>query len=197
MEGKPSAPHLFVTWMPRLFIALRPPEPVRDVLVDTMEALDNARWQDDEQLHLTLRFVGEVDNRQGDDLAAALACIAWRPFAVHLSGTGHFARKGQPIALHARAVASPELLGLRTSIERACIGAGLPPETRAFVPHVTIARLNRSAARVGEWLARHGTLRASWTAEAFSLFESHLSHTGAAYEEVVRYEASRDTLRGE
>ena len=175
--------------MPRLFIALTPPEPVRDALIDTMEALDNARWQDDEQLHLTLRFVGEVDRRQAEDLAAALLRIAFGPFSVMLSGVGHFARKGIPTAIHAVALPSPELLALRRQVERACLAAGLPPETRAFTPHVTIARLNRSAAPIGAWLARHGTLRASWRAEAFALFESRLGRSGASYEEVVRYAA--------
>jgi 2'-5' RNA ligase len=42
----------------RLFIGIRPPIPVREALIDTMEALEGARWQDDDQLHLTLRFIG-------------------------------------------------------------------------------------------------------------------------------------------
>lgn len=176
--------------MPRLFIALRPPEPVRDALIDTMEALDGARWQDDEQLHLTLRFLGEVDRHAAEDLAAALARLAFRPFTVTLAGVAHFARKGRPTATHALAKPSPELLALRAAIERICIATGLPPETRAFAPHVTIARLDRSAALIGGWLARHNTLAASWTAEAFSLFESRLTPAGASYEEVVRYPAA-------
>ena len=173
--------------MPRLFIALRPPEPVRDALIDTMEALDGARWQDDEQLHLTLRFVGEVEPPLAEDLADSLARLKAGPFTVDLAGVGHFARKGVPQAIWARALPSPELLALRTNVERACLAAGLPPERRAFLPHVTIARLNRGTAPIGDWLARHGTLRASWHAEAFSLFESHLGHAGASYEEIVRY----------
>ncbi len=179
--------------MHRLFIALRPPQPVRDALVDTMEALDNARWQDDEQLHLTLRFLGEVDRRAAEDLAAALARLAFAPVPVTLAGVGHFARKGRPTALHALAHPTPELLALRAAIERTAIAAGLPPETRAFVPHVTLARLgagpNRSAGSVTAWLARHALLRAAWSADAFSLFESELAPAGARYTELVRYPA--------
>lgn len=176
--------------MHRLFIALRPPEPVRDVLIDTMEALDGARWQDDEQLHLTLRFVGEVEAPQAQDLAAALSRVPMEPFRVELSGLGHFERKGVPHAIWARVTPTPELAALRKSVERACRAAGLPPETRAFLPHVTIARLNRSTAPIGEWLARHGTLRASWQADGFGLFESRLSRAGATYEEIVHYPAT-------
>ncbi len=176
--------------MHRLFVALRPPEPVRDALVDMMEALDNARWVDEENLHLTLRFVGEVERRVAEDLAGALARIAFAPFAVKLAGIGHFTRKGVPKAVHARAEPSSPLLALRAQVERACIAAGMPPETRAFVPHVTIARLSRSAAPVGKWIARHNRLAAEWTAEHFALYESHLGKAGALYEEVVRYPAT-------
>ena len=66
----------------RLFIAIRPPAVVRDALIDTMEALDGARWQDDDQLHLTLRFVGEVERAVANDLAAALEAISMPPFGL-------------------------------------------------------------------------------------------------------------------
>jgi len=173
--------------MPRLFVALRPPEPVRDALIDTMEALDGARWQDDEQLHLTLRFAGEVERRTAEDLAGALSRVEMDPFDVELTGVGHFERKGRPHAVWAHALPSPALAALQKSIERACRAAGLPPERRAFHPHVTIARLNRSTAPIGAWLARHGTLRASWRADTFGLYQSHLTHSGSLYELVERY----------
>lgn len=176
--------------MHRLFVALSLSEPVRDALVDTMEALEGARWQDDEKLHLTLRFVGEVDRRQAEDLAQALARVAMQPFAVELAGMGHFDRRGVPTAIWARALPSPGLLELRMGVERACLSAGLPAETRAFRPHVTIARLGRGSGSIGPWLARHGTFSARWQADGFALFESHLGRAGARYEEVARYPAA-------
>ena len=57
--------------MHRLFVALRPPVPVRDHLLDLMHGVEGARWQSDDQLHLTLRFIGEVDRHQASDIAAA------------------------------------------------------------------------------------------------------------------------------
>ena len=176
--------------MHRLFVALRPPDHVRDALIDTMEALEGARWQDDEQLHLTLRFVGEVDRTQAEDLAGALARVRMKQFQVEIAGVGHFERKGVPHAIWARVLPSPELAALQKSVERACISAGLAAETRAFFPHVTIARLGRGTAPIGEWLARHGTLRQSWQADGFSLFESHLSRSGALYEEIEHFSAA-------
>jgi 2'-5' RNA ligase len=171
----------------RLFIGIRPPIHVRDALIDTMEALDGARWQDDEQLHLTLRFIGEVERPVANDLAAALASITWASFELALDGVSHFERKGVPTAVWARLPPSPELNGLRTKIERACDLAGLGRETRRFTPHITIARLNRSSGAIAPWLARHAGLRAAWQVDAFTLFESHLLAAGAHYEVAARY----------
>src|SRR5690606_20008278 len=87
----------------RLFIAIRPPAPVREALLDTMEGIEGARWQDEEKLHLTLRFAGEVERPAANDLAAALGRIAAAPFALRIAGVGHFERKGQPHTLWAGA----------------------------------------------------------------------------------------------
>jgi 2'-5' RNA ligase len=171
----------------RLFIGIRPSLPVRELLVDTMEALEGARWQDDEQLHLTLRFIGEVDRPIANDLAAALAGIAWPPFELALEGVSHFERKGMPTAIWARVPPSPELEGLRAKIERACDLAGLGRETRRFTPHITIARLSRQTGPIAPWLTRHAGLRATWQADAFTLFESHLLRSGAHYEVAAHY----------
>ncbi len=118
----------------RLFVALTPPEPVRDALVDMMEALDHARWVDEENLHLTLRFVGEVERRGADDLAAALSRVRFVPFAVTLASVGHFARRGVVHALHARVLPTPPLLALRTQVERAAIAAGQPARNARLCP---------------------------------------------------------------
>ena len=171
----------------RLFIGIRPPLTVRETLIDTMEALDGARWQDDEQLHLTLRFVGEVERADANDLADALASIAWRPFEVSLHGVSHFEHKGMPNAIWARVTPTPELEGLRAKIDRICDLAGQGRETRRFTPHITIARLNRHSGPIVGWLARQSGLRASWQVDRFALFESHLRTSGAQYELVAQY----------
>ena len=124
----------------RLFIAIRPPEAVRDALVDTMERLEGARWVPDDKLHLTLRFIGEVERPLANDIAAALARIEWPGFALSIDGVGHFAQRGRPTAVWARIVPSPALEGLRQKVEAACERAGAGREVRRFVPHITIAR---------------------------------------------------------
>lgn len=172
----------------RLFIAIRPPAPVREALLDTMEGIEGARWQDEEKLHLTLRFAGEVERPAANDLAAALGRITAAPFALRIAGVGHFERKGQPHTLWAGAPGEPALEALRQKVERACEATGLGREVRRFAPHVTLARLNRSSGAIGPWIAAHSTLAAGpWLVEDFSLWESHLGAAGAHYEEVVRF----------
>lgn len=174
--------------MHRLFVALRPPEDIQDALIDTMEGVDGARWQSDEQLHLTLRFVGEVDRDAAEDLAAALKDARVDPFMLSLRGVGTFERKGRTSALWAKVEDSEPLAILQRRVERACRKAGLAPETRKFVPHVTIARANASTGPIGGWLAEHGRLALpDWPVDRFYLFESRLERGGAHYEPVIEY----------
>ena len=174
--------------MTRLFVALRPPAAVRGVLLDAMGGVERARWQDDEQLHLTLRFAGEIDARLADDLAATLGQVDAAPFDLRVLGVGHFERKGRPTALWAGLASSADLAVLQHKIERACQRAGLEPEHRKFTPHITLARLNNSAGAVGGWLAAHGALTAPpWRVDEFRLYESVLTPAGSAYEPVVSY----------
>jgi 2'-5' RNA ligase len=172
----------------RLFVALRPPEAIRDRLLDTMDGIDGARWQDEDQLHLTLRFVGEVDPPVAEDLAAALGGIEAAAFELAVAGVGHFQTRGRPTALWAKPLPSPALADLQRKVERVCQRVGLEPEHRKFTPHITLARLNRAAGPVGGWLAAHGTLAAGpWRVDEFRLYESALAPGGARYEPVVSY----------
>lgn len=175
--------------MHRLFVAIRPPEDVRDRLVDTMEALPGARWQDDEQLHITLRFVGEVDTPLANDLAAALGKIEAEPFELVLDGVGHFETRNRPRAIWAQVAESEPLMLLQRKVERACRSVGLAPETRRYHPHVTIARVNRSTADIASWISEHGQLRTRpFCVDSFALFESELGSAGATYRAVARYQ---------
>ena len=178
----------YINQMPRLFIALRPPEAVRDALVDAMEGIEGARWQHDEQLHLTLRFVGEIERPAAEDLANALGDVRWQPFELRVAGVGAFERGGKrssgPHAVWARVPSSPQLEGLRQKVERACELAGLGRETRRF----TLARLNRSSGPIGGWLAAFGDLAAGpWLVADLVLYESRLGREGAHYTPVTTY----------
>ena len=127
----------------RLFVALRPPAVIRERLLALCNGVPGARWQVDDQLHLTLRFVGEIDPRQADDLAAALAQINAAAPAVRLAGTGQFDHRGSADALWAGVAPHDALTALHRKVDAACVRAGLPPDRRAYLPHITVARLSR------------------------------------------------------
>ena len=174
--------------MHRLFVAIRPPEEVRDLLIDAMDDSADFRWQNDEQLHLTLRFVGEVDRPVGQDVADALGLIHAQPFELRVSGTGRFEQRNSG-ALWAGVEPRAPVAALAGKVERACIAVGLPPERRAFHPHMTLARWKgRRAHEVARFLERtRGLSSGPFEVREFVLFESRLSRHGAHYEEVARY----------
>jgi 2'-5' RNA ligase len=175
--------------VPRLFVAIRPPTAVREILLGTIGGIDGARWQHDDQLHLTLAFAGEVAPVRAEDLIDALAAVESEAFAAEIAGVGHFERKGAPAALWAGVPLTEPLAQLQRRVERACRRAGLEAERRAYRPHVTLARLPRSAGSIGTWLTQHGTLRAGpWDVHGFTLYESHLRHEGPLYRPLVDYE---------
>ena len=175
--------------MHRLFVAIRPPEPIRDLLIDAMDDSADFRWQDEEQLHLTLRFVGEVDRPIANDLAAALGGIRAEPFELRIAGVGRFEQRNSG-ALWAGVEPKAPVAALAAKIERVCQQTGLEPERRAFHPHITLARWKgRRTREVQDLLERRGSLASEpFAVTEFTLFESHLSRHGAHYEEVARYE---------
>ena len=174
--------------MHRLFVAIRPPEPIRDLLVDAMDDSADFRWQTDEQLHLTLRFVGEVERPIANDLADALGRIRGDPFALRINGVGRFEQRNSG-ALWAGVEPKPPVAALAAKIERVCQSVGLAPERRAFHPHITLARWKgRRTREVQAYLERTAGLTSEpFAVSMFTLFESHLSRHGAHYEEVASF----------
>ena len=176
--------------MHRLFVALRPPPPIREALLDITDGVVAARWQDDDQLHLTLRFIGAVERPVAEDIADALAQIAAPAPVVALHGVGRFSNRGGE-ALWAGVSPHDALHHLHRKVDQACVRAGLQPERRAFLPHITLARLPRSAAgdpEVARWIADHaGMASAPFTLTHLVLYESHLGRAGAHYEAVARW----------
>lgn len=174
--------------MHRLFVAIRPPEQIRDLLIDAMDTSTDFRWQDDEQLHLTLRFVGEVERPAADDLADALSRIRTPSFAARIAGIGRFEQRNSG-ALWAGVEPKAPLAALAAKIERVCQQVGLEPERRAFFPHITLARWKgRRSREVADFLdRRRGLSSEPFEVTEFILFESRLSRHGAHYEPVARY----------
>ncbi|MHA4838975.1 RNA 2',3'-cyclic phosphodiesterase [Sphingopyxis sp. MSC1_008] len=172
----------------RLFVALRPPRPVREILLAAMHGIAGARWQNDEQLHLTLRFIGEVDRHRAEDIAAALGALHAPAVTARIAGVDLFERQGRPHMIWAGVEPHEPLAALHRKVDQLLARVGVAPETRAFTPHVTLARLNRGSGPVASFLAQGGDL----TSPAFefghvTLYESELGHGGSRYHPVVRY----------
>jgi 2'-5' RNA ligase len=174
--------------MHRLFVAIRPPEDIRDLLIDAMDDSADFRWQDEQQLHLTLRFIGEVERPIADDLADALGRVHAGLFQARICGVGRFEQRSAG-ALWAGVEPKEPLAALAAKIERVCQQVGLEPERRAFHPHITLARWKgRRVREVADFLERRRDLKSEpFDVTEFILFESRLSRHGAHYEEVAGY----------
>lgn len=174
--------------MHRLFVAIALPKPVRDLLVDAMDDSPHLRWVAEDNLHLTLRFVGEVERPVADDLAATLDRLRFAPFTIRLAGVGRFDRRGGG-AVWAGVEPRAPVAALAARVERACQAAGLAPEHRAFHPHVTIARFSRMESLAAQDFTRRCAALASdpFPVREFTLFESRLSRHGAHYREAASF----------
>lgn len=126
--------------MPRLFAALEIPKDVAQSLSLLRGGLQGARWIDVENYHLTLRFIGDIDERTADDVLDAFDYVAKQEFELQLNGIDIFGSK-KPRALYANVIASPALNALQSAIDSQCRRIGIMPDGRKFTPHVTLARL--------------------------------------------------------
>lgn len=168
--------------MMRLFVAISIPERVADNLWLLQSGVPGARWMSREQLHLTLRFIGEVDGRDAAAIDDALSQIRSSRFILELKGVGEFGGK-TPRALWAGVAADAEVAHLQRKIESALQRIGIQPEERKFKPHVTLARLKATApGRVVDYLSDH-SLYASGPFEvsSFILFSSNPTSNGSLY----------------
>jgi len=174
--------------MHRLFVAIRPPSHVRGLLLAAMGGISGARWQSDGQLHLTLRFIGEVDRHMAGDVHAALGGIHHPVFEIAVSGIGTFDRRGQPETVWAGVTPLEPLKALHKKVDQALARVGVEPDQRAYLPHITLARLKRSSGHVRNLIQSSGGLTGPpFLVDHFALFESQLTPEGAAYAEIERY----------
>ena len=127
--------------MHRFFVGIDLPTATRDRLAGLCRGIFGARWLQPDQLHLTLRFIGEVDGPTFHDVAEALGAIRLPRFELQLKGVGHFPSRGKPRLLWAGVMPSDMLTRLRNAIERAVLDASVVPYARRFTPHVTLVRL--------------------------------------------------------
>lgn len=155
------------------------------------------RWLPPENIHLTLKFLGEVPGNRIRDLgdAVARALVEVRAFEIRLDGFGAFPSPRRPSVIWAGVEANPQLEEVYHRVEEALAELGHPKETRDFHPHLTLGR-----ARKGVVPRQFRTLdemleRLSWTdtfgVRAVDVMRSELKPTGAQYDAVRRLELER------
>jgi 2'-5' RNA ligase len=174
--------------MPRLFTAIELPEALRETLSALEAPLPGAVWTAEDNLHITMRFAGDIDNRAADEFAAELDGIEADAFTLQMSGIGAFGGN-DPRILYAAVAPSPQLEALARAHERAARNAGLAPEKRTFKPHVTLARLRRGRLdAVMRFLQRHARFRAPpFAVTRFVLLSSRPKVGGGPYVEEASY----------
>jgi RNA 2',3'-cyclic 3'-phosphodiesterase len=173
----------------RLFVALEVPLEVRESLASLIRELralaPRAKWVRPENLHVTLKFIGNVEPAKSDEIRTTLATVrAGQPVDVRFRGLGFFPSEKRPRVLWAGVEASANLAELAGAIDERTAALGIEPERRAFAPHLTLARFERpgvsrelQSAITAHASRNFGTLRTS----TFQLIESKLKPSGAEY----------------
>ena len=177
--------------MPRLFVALPMPDEVADQLDRLCVGLPAVRWTEAQQFHLTLRFIGEVEQGTFYEIGSALAGVSHPPIELRLKGLGQFPPRGAPQTLWAGLEDPDALATLKRRIERALESVGLVPERRKFTPHVTLGRFRAPPPedRFGSWLAGRSLFRSSaFPVSAFGLYSSVLRPEGSLHALEAEYD---------
>lgn len=172
--------------MIRLFTALAIPDDAAEALARRQTGLPGARWRAADQLHITLSFHGEIDERRADDLSIELERAATGgPFEITLSGVGAFGDGHRTRAIWAGVEASERLSVLAGRCRNAAERAGIAVERRDYRPHLTLAYLGPDAepGRIGAWIADHNLLKSPpIRVDRFGLYSSVLTQGGSRYD---------------
>lgn len=168
--------------MPRLFTGVEIPSDIGQALASLRGGLPGARWTEPEDYHLTLRFIGNVDEATAGEIASLLGRVKRIPFDLRMEGLTSFGGR-KPRAVVATFASAQPLMEVQAEHERLMQRIGLTPEGRKYTPHVTLARLRNSSSReVAEYLAARGYFRtAAFPVSRFVLFSSRNSSGGGPY----------------
>ncbi len=175
--------------MIRLFVAIPLPDEVRERMAALCSGLPGARWVQPENMHLTLRFVGDVEHGQAEDVHLALSRISAPPVEIALSGLDWFGTRSKVHTVFVKADKQEALMHLQRKVESAIVRVGMAPDDRKFAPHVTLGRLRDGRPAEAQHYCDDRAMfkLAPFTVDRFVLYSSFLSHNGAIYTPEAEY----------
>lgn len=175
--------------MLRLFLGIPLPPEQALALSAICAGLHGVRWVDPGNYHVTIRFVGEIDEGTASDLDAAVASLRAPRFNLAIAGLGYFGPAEKPRAVIATLDPEPGLEHLFDRLGSIMARVGVPPEQRRFVPHVTLAYCAKpGAAEIQRFVAANNLFRlAPFAVDRFHLIRSYLTKAGSFYEDIAEY----------
>lgn len=176
----------------RLFIAIPLPKTVKQKLLDLQQPIDGILWQRAEQMHLTLKFVGEVDHQKAKELREQLTDIQHPGSAISIEGIGYFPEGKQPKVVWAGVEKNEWLVELHQKVERCCEQIGVAPESRPFKPHITLGRVKGASKRtVNSFINQHKKFAVTeMPVNEYVLYESKLEPDGAKHSRLQAFALS-------
>ena len=176
--------------MYRLFIAIDFPDEIKDRLADICFGVWGAKWVPKEQMHLTIRFIGDVDEAGYHAVSSGLSDVNASRFSISLKGVGYFPPRNKPRVLWAGIEKNEMLMELRDFVESSLKESGIGPEERKFAAHITLARLspNTPISAVTDFLSANGLFSTGAVpVDEFHLYSSVLQNTGAVHRREATY----------
>ncbi len=177
----------------RLFVCIELPEFVREALGGLETRLRGFRWTRSENLHLTLKFIGEVDTPLTDDITEALSAIKVEPFILALKEVGCFPGQRRPRIVWVGAGGGhPHLFQLQGKVDNTLTALGIEPEKQSYSPHITIARCGESSPEsVRQLLKKNREFEtAPFNVAEFALYRSELSSDGVIHTPEAKWKLS-------
>jgi len=173
----------------RLFVAIDLPGEIKYTLSSLRCPVPGVKWVAEEQLHLTLRFIGDADDDFTKRIVTGLFGISAAQFPLVLKGVGCFPPRRDPKVLWVGVDKSDSLLGVQSEIEKVLVQTGVVPEGRPFSPHITIARLREvSATRIASFLQKNNTFSTpGFPVSEFTLYSSTLARDGAVHRKIALF----------
>lgn len=169
--------------MLRLFTALDPPAAIKQQLLLLRRSMPGARWQNADQMHITVKFIGEVENGLLPEIKEALASIKVDSLTLSFDSVDYFGSNRYPRTLYAKISPNPELTKLNKQIKNALSEIDIKTERQKFKPHITLARLKQTSYQsVGQFIQQEALFKTDgFKVDEFHLFSSKLHPEGSQY----------------